>query len=216
MACPQPGEPGRVAGPLKVPGQRPRADAGGGQPAQARAHDVGADHEDQPDWTARPSAGRRARRGRPASRRSPASSPAPASSAPLASHRCCQVPPGWSGKPGQAPGPRRGPASCGCPGVGTVNGGRVIKPSTGSRPRWVAGQSAGPGGREPGARRCPRRLAGLTPQLHRRRHLAGGLASCSRTVTMPRSRTARSSVSGRYPAAGTARPAAAACRSVSP
>ncbi len=101
--------------------------------------------------------------------------PGPAASAPLASHRCCQVPPGWSASQVIASlAPRN--RQRWLPWCSTANGARLSKPSTGSGPvmggRPVGGSQPR---REGGTRCCPRGLAGLAAQLHSGRRGGSGL-----------------------------------------
>ena len=176
--CPQPGEPGRVAGRLQVAGQRPRADAGGRQPGAATGRTMSAQ-------TARisPIDSRSSRLPdvdaavRPASRAQSCFQPGPGG---LGAAGQPPLLPGAAGlvrQASQAPAPRRGAACCGCRGSRAVNGGRaqhaqhLVLVQLGGRP--VGGSRAG---RERGARGCPCRLACLAAQLRQRRR-GGGPAS---------------------------------------
>jgi len=169
--CAQPAEPGLVTGPLEVAAQGAGTDAGGGQPVQARAHDAGADPEDQPDRQqvhALPGAD------------AAGVHPGGAVLLPVLARVL-----GTAGQPpllpraarvGDKPVQRQvHAADLPVAGAGIRRGERRpgdqaqdrVVPETGSQPFSLVRA-----GGEPGARGVPRRLPGLTPQPHRRGHLA--------------------------------------------
>ena len=97
----QPGEPAGVAAAFQVAGQRPRTDARSRQPVQRRPDDVSADGQNQPDrQQVQPLADMHAALVQPAV--APLLPAGPAAWAPLPSHRCCQLLPGWSASQARA------------------------------------------------------------------------------------------------------------------
>ena len=107
--------------------------------------------------------------------------PRPAVSAPLASHRSCQLSPGWSSSQSSSDVSPSARSFC-APALSDTNGAQVSRSSASSRFAVVAGQPAVTGrAREPG-----------THAREGKRGRGTAAASCSWTrVTTPRSRTGR-------------------------
>ena len=152
-------------------GQRPGADAGGRQPGQAGTHDVRADREDQPDGQlVHPVAGVNAAGVHPAG-----AVLLPPGPGVLGAAGVPPLLPGAAGKPGKPVQRQTRAAGLHVAGARVREGerrpgdqlqGRLMREMSGRR---VGGIRTG---REAGARGVPCRLPCLTPQPHRRGHLA--------------------------------------------